>query len=906
MKRRVLLVTASLTIGGLGWWWSTGLPETPPACEATLLGFRYRQADGLPVFDRDAQPRIQLGAVGGPSIEWHANERVARATLALDASPDQRLVRVDGWPVDPEPGPGRIVLTAGPVRCAWRAVWANTPEALPGLSDAISMRQAGRFESADAALAALQGQSPTTDLWLGVERARLEVARGRLDQAIDAWVAAADDARRAGLSTEEGRRLRAAANIAWRQRHAVRMNDLLGRALAVDTPAADPEGHARLRYTEGTFRALIDDWRGARKAYGDAIEQLNALGEPALARIATEALALLLADLGDPSGALDLLLPLAPHMTTADADTRARYALNIGWLTLRALPPAPTEAQRRALIARLDDARAAARASGDRLREANAAINQAWGALELGDLAAAGARLDDADALDPDAVGFGAPYATLLRARLHLARGRYAEADAAFAAVEARAAAETGRDSELGWRARFGRGRAARARGEEGAALAHFEDALGIVERLGRRASLRGDRATFHADRRTLTDEAIALAITLGDVSRAFAFADAARARPMRALQADLRVGALPPEARRRWAEALDAARAAGDEARRLAEAAELAPLAEEAARRRAADEALAARDRALDAAFALLDTEAPMTVPDGLSGDAVRARLGPGEVLFAFDGGWVFRVDAAGVDARGVDDPDDPLGPWRALPAGTQHVYVVPGGHPGAFRLATGGADPLLLRVPVSFLPYAGLLAAPMPAPAGPPLVVADPRGDLAFAADEGRAVADALRADAPATRLLAGREAKLPAVLAGLADARVFHFAGHGVLHPERPWDAHLRLADPDRLALADVLTHPVAARLVVLSGCETGVDAVLLDDGVVGLPEAFLAAGAGAVLATDRVVDDRATRRFVERFYAAGGAARPAAALSEAARRTHAAGDDAWTAFRLIGRR
>ena len=45
-------------------------------------------------------------------------------------------------------------------------------------------------------------------------------------------------------------------------------------------------------------------------------------------------------------------------------------------------------------------------------------------------------------------------------------------------------------------------------------------------------------------------------------------------------------------------------------------------------------------------------------------------------------------------------------------------------------------------------------------------------------------------------------------------------------------------------------------------------------LSPDEALGLPEAFLVAGARAVVAAERPVDDRSARRFTELFYAAGG--------------------------------
>ncbi|MCB9542492.1 MAG: CHAT domain-containing protein [Myxococcales bacterium] len=644
--------------------------------------------------------------------------------------------------------------------------------------------------------------------------------------------------------------------------------------------------------------------------------------------MATEALSVLLSDLGDSDAAARLLRGVPP--VAGDRAARGRYETNLGWFALRAQEASPDPRALPALRARLAEARRAF-APIDPAWTANAATNEAWAALLARDLPAVHAHLAEVARLDPAGQGFGAPYAALVGARLALAEGRLDDAARQFAAVEARARRDVGGgDAELGWRARFGAGRVARTRGDAAAAIGHFTAALAEVERLGLRASVRGDRAVFHADRRALVVETVALLVAEGRVDAAFEVADAARVRPLRALKAGLRVGALDAGRQARWAAEVDAARDAIEAWRAVAAREGLVPLAEEAAWRAELEAKAAARDRALDGAFAWLDAEAPLTVPPGLDGASARALLGEDEALVAFGPGrWAFRVTRGAIAAREVGPGDDLLGPWRdglgvspasaaaataaaATPVGAdpaapvapiRHVYLVAGDRGAAvFALPTAGPRPLLVDVSVAFLPYAGVLANSVTRAAGAPLVVADPRADLAHAAAEGRAVAAAL----PGARLLAGSAATLDATLAGLATAPVFHFAGHGVLRPEQPWDAHLRLAGFDRLGLAEVLTHPVAARLVVLSGCETGTDAVLADERVVGLPEAFLAAGAQAVVATDRPVDDAVTRRFVERFYAAGGATAPAAALRVAALALREEGEALWSAFRLVGLR
>src|SRR6202008_3455580 len=55
-----------------------------------------------------------------------------------------------------------------------------------------------------------------------------------------------------------------------------------------------------------------------------------------------------------------------------------------------------------------------------------------------------------------------------------------------------------------------------------------------------------------------------------------------------------------------------------------------------------------------------------------------------------------------------------------------------------------------------------------------------------------------------------------------------------------------------------------------LVVLSACETSRGRLLPGEGVLGPAQAFLQAGAGAVVASYWKVDDVATSRFMQAFY------------------------------------
>jgi CHAT domain-containing protein len=176
----------------------------------------------------------------------------------------------------------------------------------------------------------------------------------------------------------------------------------------------------------------------------------------------------------------------------------------------------------------------------------------------------------------------------------------------------------------------------------------------------------------------------------------------------------------------------------------------------------------------------------------------------------------------------------------------------------------------------------------------AGPPVVLADPRGDLDDAAAEGREVA----------RLL-GTEPRLgPAATRGAleaaAAASVLHIAGHAGWGPGGPW---LELAD-GQMAPAAILTARVRPRLVVLASCASAFPS---GRGLWGSPAtAFLAAGSGSVLATLGSVEDRNARNLVRHFYMEGGANDPAQGLARVQRALLAAGrpPSTWASFVLLG--
>ncbi|GAB3061349.1 hypothetical protein GCM10027053_24540 [Intrasporangium mesophilum] len=115
-----------------------------------------------------------------------------------------------------------------------------------------------------------------------------------------------------------------------------------------------------------------------------------------------------------------------------------------------------------------------------------------------------------------------------------------------------------------------------------------------------------------------------------------------------------------------------------------------------------------------------------------------------------------------------------------------------------------------------------------------------------------------------------LVGATARLDRVLEVAPSARVLHFCCHGEADPDTPLMSGLDLSDDARLTAQVVMSSKLRARLAVLSACESGLVGTELPDELVGLPAAFLEAGAAGVVASLWSVPELATAVVLEDFY------------------------------------
>lgn len=93
-------------------------------------------------------------------------------------------------------------------------------------------------------------------------------------------------------------------------------------------------------------------------------------------------------------------------------------------------------------------------------------------------------------------------------------------------------------------------------------------------------------------------------------------------------------------------------------------------------------------------------------------------------------------------------------------------------------------------------------------------------------------------------------------------------------GLVDSQHPMQSALALAFEDDgdnlLTFADILRHKIPADLAVLSACDTGRGRIYRSEGIVGLTQAFMLAGAPRVIVSLWRVDDDATRALMIEFY------------------------------------
>ena len=120
----------------------------------------------------------------------------------------------------------------------------------------------------------------------------------------------------------------------------------------------------------------------------------------------------------------------------------------------------------------------------------------------------------------------------------------------------------------------------------------------------------------------------------------------------------------------------------------------------------------------------------------------------------------------------------------------------------------------------------------------------------------------------------ILRGDQASTSSLVNHAGTSSIIHMAAHGSMHRWHPLFSYLQMNDGP-FELHRILNLKLSSQLIVLSSCETGYGVGMMGDiaeghEVVSFPQAFLSAGAAAVIAPLWIVEDEATSRLMASFY------------------------------------
>ena len=209
------------------------------------------------------------------------------------------------------------------------------------------------------------------------------------------------------------------------------------------------------------------------------------------------------------------------------------------------------------------------------------------------------------------------------------------------------------------------------------------------------------------------------------------------------------------------------------------------------------------------------------------------------------------------------------------AASLGTQALLIVPHGglHYLPFAALHDGQRFLLekhairITASTSALQY---LHRPAGATRAPALILGNPTRDLPSAELEARRLGRLLTG----SQVLIGTQATRKALLAAAPRAGTLHIAGHAVFDTDKPLESKLILApdgaDDGEFRIGDIYGLDLAADLVTLSACETGLGRITDGGEVMGMIRGFFYAGAASVLASLWEVPDDETALLMENFY------------------------------------
>ena len=514
-------------------------------------------------------------------------------------------------------------------------------------------------------------------------------------------------------------------------------------------------------------------------------------------------------------------------------------------------------------------------------------------------------------------------------------------------------------------------GRAERRAGRKEEAARGFCRAIDVLD--SQRTRLGGTpeaKAFFEASLGEYYLACLEARLELGQSAEAFRILERGRARSFLALLAerDLRLSDLPPEIAR------ERRRVNAEYDRVQSELASLQAGRDDAGIQRLSDELRDLRLRQ-EEIFDRIRRESPRSAalqdPEPLDLAGVRAALDPGTVLLEYAVGeersWLFAVDSSGlsvfpvalgaerlrkevegfrlllkdaasdraeIDDRGRRLYDLLVRPAERRVAAAQRILVSPDGplHTLAFAALMKGDRYLVEWKPIhhvlSATVYAELAGSRRPrhdpgqmrlAAFGDPVYRAPEAAGpdavrsgrllvpLPFSGREVKAIAEIF----PGSEVYLGAEATEEKAKSLGTEARLVHFACHGLLDERFPLNSALALtAEGQENGLLQAWeifeSMRLDADLVTLSACDTALGREMGGEGLVGLTRAFQYAGARSVLASLWSIADVSTARFMKSFYGhlRGGKSKDEALRAAQLGQVREAHPFHWAAFQLTG--
>jgi CHAT domain-containing protein/tetratricopeptide (TPR) repeat protein len=197
-------------------------------------------------------------------------------------------------------------------------------------------------------------------------------------------------------------------------------------------------------------------------------------------------------------------------------------------------------------------------------------------------------------------------------------------------------------------------------------------------------------------------------------------------------------------------------------------------------------------------------------------------------------------------------------------------HLVVVPHDllHFVPFHALHDGTRFLIDEFTISYAPSASvyrLCCLKRPESDGGALVMGVPDARAPYIAEEVQAVAEIL----PAARMFLGADATADRLHTYGPACRVVHIATHGSFRRDNPMFSSIQLGS-GRFSVIDLYELRLSAELVTLSGCGTGLNAIVGGDELLGLVRGLLYAGTRSVMVTLWDAHDMSTAEFMGSFY------------------------------------